>query len=604
MKRLRPLLTATRLPPLVTACVLGASACSSLNGNGVNNRNGGDAGPAPQITGIPTGLIGQAQTVVRSPETPPRSVLEARNYASQQAERLEELLATEGYLAAAVTTAPIEDPLIAPTLLADPGPLFRIASVRVDGADALDAAVQQATETVLLLAPPGAPARANEIETVESELVRLLRTQGYAFATSRGIDALASRDDATVEITYLIDPGPRVRLGRMDLPDDITTRHSSLGNLQTWQDGELYRPQTIERFRGRLRGTGVFDGIGVTVSEEPDPDGTHPVIVQLVEGKHRTIGAGVTASTTDGTGVDAFWERRNFTGRSDTVRIQAEAATISRGLSASYERPNIGRFGRTLKADAGWRQQETPAFDLTGIRTGLSISQPLTRQLSVSVGAAVDVTRTRDLRARILQKRLRDQVTFSLPLSATYSDVDDVLDPSSGFRLFAGIEPGITTGDTTSGYTRILTAGSTYYQLTDRLVAAIRGEYGAYLGTSAIPPDRLFFAGGGGTIRGYEFQSVSPRAPDGTPVGGKGLFVTSGELRWRQSERFGYVMFVDAGQAADTRENVFSDIRYSLGAGVRYYPGFGPIRLDIATPIDRRRGESPVQVYISIGQAF
>jgi translocation and assembly module TamA len=91
---------------------------------------------------------------------------------------------------------------------------------------------------------------------------------------------------------------------------------------------------------------------------------------------------------------------------------------------------------------------------------------------------------------------------------------------------------------------------------------------------------------------------------DGDYVGGEALFDASLELRWRKSKRWGYAAFVDTGAAAGDFGEVFGDLRSAFGVGVRYYPGFGPIRLDIATPISPRDGDDPVQLYISIGQAF
>ena len=105
-------------------------------------------------------------------------------------------------------------------------------------------------------------------------------------------------------------------------------------------------------------------------------------------------------------------------------------------------------------------------------------------------------------------------------------------------------------------------------------------------------------------MRGYEYQSLSPRNAFGDIVGGRNLFSASAEVRWRASERFGYTLFTDVGAASDNPDEVFSDAAASIGLGIRYYPGFGPIRLDLATPLNRRDGDAPVQVYISIGQAF
>jgi translocation and assembly module TamA len=151
----------------------------------------------------------------------------------------------------------------------------------------------------------------------------------------------------------------------------------------------------------------------------------------------------------------------------------------------------------------------------------------------------------------------------------------------------------------------MLLSGSTYHKIGDGpFVAALRSQIGAFFGSDAVPLDRLFFAGGGGSVRGFEYQSLSPRDSTGALVGGRSLFDVSAELRWRRSERRGYVLFVDSGAAANNVDDVFGELRTAVGVGFRYYPGFGPIRVDIATPLDRRDGEAPVQFYVSIGQSF
>jgi translocation and assembly module TamA len=105
-------------------------------------------------------------------------------------------------------------------------------------------------------------------------------------------------------------------------------------------------------------------------------------------------------------------------------------------------------------------------------------------------------------------------------------------------------------------------------------------------------------------VRGYAYQAVGPRFADNTPEGGLSLFEGSLELRQRLTQQWGLAAFVDAGAAGTTVTPDFSHPDIGVGAGVRYNAGFGPIRLDIATPLYRRRGDSPIQLYISIGQSF
>jgi translocation and assembly module TamA len=118
-----------------------------------------------------------------------------------------------------------------------------------------------------------------------------------------------------------------------------------------------------------------------------------------------------------------------------------------------------------------------------------------------------------------------------------------------------------------------------------------------------IAPSRRFYAGGGGSVRGYAYQKLGPLDPEGDPVGGRSLNEGSAEVRYRFGN-FGVVGFVDAGQAYESTMPKFSDLRIGAGIGARYYTNFGPLRVDLATPINRRPGEGRFNVYVSIGQAF
>lgn len=605
MKVAKPANAWTITRPLAGVCLLAAtSACALIPSLRDVVSQEAETTPRATVEGMPPALTARANDLVRVAEPAPRSVLEARNRMNSSAALLRDLMSSEGYLAADIAPSQIDATSDASVLVAEPGPLFTVLSRDFSGRDAMVPEVARSLEAELNNLPAGVVARTQSIERLDDALVLLLRRQGYAFARSEGIDVLASLEEANVELTFLLVPGPRVSLGALEITDADARSAKTVRTLKTWSNGDLYTPAIIDQLRTRLRATGLYEGIGVIISEMPGPDGLHTVSTTLVEGKPRTVSAGVTASTTEGVGVDAYWERRNLTGRADRLRVSTKVATLGQDLTSTYERPNIGRYGRTLSLEAGVRAEQTVAYDLQGARVSAALAQPLSRQLTISIGTALDATRTVDERARIVGGIERDQFTLSFPMSANYTDVGDPLDPQSGFRFFAAADTGVSIGDDTPGYTRLQLSGATYRAIADDLVAALRAEYGAFIGSDDVPPDRLFFAGGGGTVRGYDYQSLSPRNAFGDLVGGRNLFSASAELRWRATERFGYALFTDLGAASDEPGSVFSDAAASVGLGVRYYPGFGPIRLDIATPLDRRDGDSPVQVYISIGQAF
>jgi translocation and assembly module TamA len=140
-----------------------------------------------------------------------------------------------------------------------------------------------------------------------------------------------------------------------------------------------------------------------------------------------------------------------------------------------------------------------------------------------------------------------------------------------------------------------------------RTVLAGRVKAGQILGGTMpeVPASNRFYAGGGGSVRGYSYQAIGPRIDNTTtPQGGLSLIETSLELRHKFTDKWGGVVFVDAGAVGVDKWPNGDDFGVGVGVGVRYDLGFGPIRADIAVPISKREGDSPFQIYISIGQSF
>ncbi|MCP4621627.1 MAG: BamA/TamA family outer membrane protein, partial [Bradyrhizobium sp.] len=132
-----------------------------------------------------------------------------------------------------------------------------------------------------------------------------------------------------------------------------------------------------------------------------------------------------------------------------------------------------------------------------------------------------------------------------------------------------------------------------------------RARVGSIMGIARddLPPSRRYYSGGGGSVRGFGYQELGPRSPDGKPVGGRSFNEFAIEARYRFGN-YGIVPFIDAGQVYEGIYPTGKNIRFGAGIGGRLYTNFGPIRVDVATPIARKPGESKISLYISIGQAF
>ena len=181
-----------------------------------------------------------------------------------------------------------------------------------------------------------------------------------------------------------------------------------------------------------------------------------------------------------------------------------------------------------------------------------------------------------------------------------------MLNPTRGFRLAGRISPELSLQGRAFGYTRTQLDASAYRSVSDGVVLAARARLGTILGAprDQVAPSRRYYAGGGASVRGYGFQSIGPRDPNNDPIGGRSLAEFAVEARIKLFGNIGLVPFLDAGNIYTAALPDFSGLRYGTGLGLRYYSNFGPIRVDVGTPINPQPGDTRIAVYVSLGQAF
>jgi translocation and assembly module TamA len=568
------------------------------------------------IEGQPGELTDQLRDLLPTEEAP-ASLFEAQRQADRAAAIVAKLLESEGWYAAEVDAEAGGVETFTRVVRVLPGDRFTFAATKIvfpDGAP--DADTQRALENILSPIVEGEPARAQPVLLAGDSLLTRLRSSGYPDARQEPVDALADGRAHTIELTFSLHPGRRASFGDVVISGNDRTRLDFLEQMVPWSPGDLFSPGKLDEYRTRLSRTDLFASAAVRLDppagqpSEPTGDplylGPRNVLVDLKERDRRTLALGASASTSEGVGGDAEWEIRNLTGRGDSLTTHLQIATLERRLETIWRKPNIGgRYDRNLRLGAKIENFETDAFDQLGGSLSATIDEQLTPRVRGSVGVEGGYASIADSRTRLLRSDRRNIYFVRGDASADYVGVRDILDPHNGIRARLSVSPGATAGDTTILYTRISGEGSVYVDLgSERTSFAARGRLGAIVGPNGAPPDQLFFAGGGGSVRGYDYQSLSPRDIANVPIGGRSLVETSLELRYRVSERFGAVAFLDAGAAGDDINPPLSDMRVGAGLGLRYYAGFGPLRFDIAAPLDKRKGDSDFQIYISIGQAF
>jgi translocation and assembly module TamA len=494
---------------------------------------------------------------------------------------------------------------ILPTV--DAGPLYRLASVDVIVPSHVD---RDFVMTTLGLAA-GDPLEAERINLAVDRLNLRLTETGFPFAKPATPDILVDHEDRSADLSMTLDTGPKATIGAIAVAGEPLFSAKHVSRLARFKPGDIYSASDIEDLRRALVATGLVGSLGIEpVAKSDNPAATVvDLVVTMTPAPMRTLAGQVGFSTTDGFRVEASWQHRNLIRPQGAVTLRGVVGTDEQRLSADLRRSNWKRRDRTLGARIAASREDRDAFFARTFELGAHIERETNliwqKTWVYSLGAELLVSQERD-RSRIVGGGgLETFYIAAAPLLLTYDGSDDLLDPSTGFRLTGRLSPELAFSGDTYTYIRAQIDGSGYLQLGEKFVLAARARLGTILGAERrnIAPTRRFYAGGGGSVRGYGFQGVGPRDADNDPLGGRSITELSIEGRYRFGQ-FGIVPFIDAGQVYTTTYPKFYDLRFGAGIGARYYTNFGPIRIDVATPIDPRKGDPRVGVYVSIGQAF
>jgi len=561
---------------------------------------------------LPAALKAEVVQAIAPVGGAPASRLEARRRAQEAADTAIAVLRSEGYYDAIVEPGVGEGDQPAGFIAITLGPRTAITAAAVAWqGQPPDAKSAQAADAAIKLAH-GAPGRAADVIAAEGRVVAVLKERGYADAAAMPRQVVVDHADQSMQATFQIASGPLVRLDGVRLAKKGRTNPRwAAAALADWKVGEVYRPKTVARLEQRLLDTGVYDDVTVALAPASETvDGLRPVVVSVADRPKGTLQFDGSYATSEGVGVDAAWIIYNRLGQADTITNTLRVANIDSRLESDLALPDWRRPDQKLLLHAALYADNTPAYDDWGFRTGAEITRHTAKTTFFTLGVSFDANDANQKESVnfIALNHQRKLATFAGLAAIDIDRSNSPLDPTSGWRLDARVEPKAAVGDGSLVYlkTQGELRGYVPFGQNDSTVLAGRLKLGGILGGSIplVPAPDRFYAGGGGSVRGYGYQEVGPRYADNTPEGGLSLFEGSLEVRQRITRQWGVVAFVDAGAVGTSVTPDFGHPDVGVGAGVRYNAGFGPIRLDVATPLIRRRGDSPVQVYISIGQSF
>jgi Outer membrane protein len=491
------------------------------------------------------------------------------------------------------------------TISVTPGPQFRFGTVAVvtDEGKAFDPATYGLVS--------GGTAGSDTILVAEGKVVDALRALGHPLAKVTSRDVVADHERTELDVTLHVSPGPIAPFGETSVDGASEVDPDFVAYMAGVEEGKTYDPKDLEAATKRLKALDVFSSVTVRGRDTLDANGAVPVDVAVSERKFRYFGAGATFSSTDGGGLEAYWGHRNLFGRAEKLRVEGAVSRLGntgqyqdltyRG-ALLFEKPGVLGPASKFSSRLVVAQENPDAYRRFSINAFAGVSRELSDRDTVSVGVDVEYARLTD--AFVTNRKT---LTVALPIEYVRDARDDRLNPTSGYRFLIAAEPTIETINSET-FLKVRGELSAYRALDEakRFVLAGRVAGGAIVGSdlAGVPANRRFYAGGGGSVRGYGYQGIGPRDVNGKPTGGLSHFEASAEVRINVTENVGVVPFIDVGMVGS--DYGFDDARLKAGAGIglRYNTPFGPLRVDFALPLDREPGDPKYGIYAGVGQAF
>ena len=537
----------------------------------------------------------------------PANAAQLDRRAREDAELLTTLLRAEGYYDARVQTRveAAAKPLV--VLEATPGALYRFADVTLAGVAAAGAKAGALTQAFGIA--PQSPVNADAVVAGEAALRATIGREGFPFATVGEPEIVVDHATRTATLAIEVKPGGERRFGRITTnPNNRVFGADHVAEIARFVPGQPYDATALDDLRRALVQTGLVSSVEVT----PVPGATPELVdvaVRLERAPPRTVAGALGYGTGEGARAELSWTHRNLFPPEGALTVRGVLGTREQLGALVFRRSNFHGRDRVLTAQIAAAHLQRDAYDA---RT-FSLSGSLERQTNIffqktwtwSLGAELLASDERDVIRATGQPRRRTFLIGALPTSLSYDGSDDLLNPARGFRLSGRLSPELSLQGAAFGYARAQIDASTYRPIGGVVVAA-RTRIGSILGAprDQIAPSRRYYAGGGASVRGYGYQDIGPRDVNGDPIGGRSLAEFSIEARVKTFGAFGVVPFLDAGNIYTSALPDFSGLRYGAGLGVRYYSNFGPIRVDVGTPINPQPGVARVAVYVSLGQAF
>lgn len=465
----------------------------------------------------------------------------------------------------------------------------------------------------------------NIIRAVD-ELPHPLRNNGYPNARVASSAYSINKENKELKGIVYINQGLPAILGNVELKGNTEVSSDYILKLCPWQEGAVWDDRYLLQYRENLQKTGLFESVQLDYDkkvyreynrkyreerkEEQNKDialepVTLPVLLNVKEGRKKSIGGSAFYSSDEGLGAEILWENRNVFGNGEILSLGLPLKEDALFLAANFKKPAFGYKEQSLIVRSRIGYEKTDAYNQKFAEFGFGIEREIHEKWWFQTLLNFD---------HIIPKKWQGESYSSISFENTlkYDNRNSRLNPTDGFISSLRVMP--IQGFKHVEFTAFLTEFDTsfYIPLGDKTVFAVRGAVGSLLGgDNSIPRSKRFFLGGGGSIRGFEYQEIGRHDRNDDPYGGISYVLFNSEVRQNVTKDLAIVGFVDGGMVYEDVKPDFSE-KMAIGAGVglRYNTPIGPVRFDIAVPLtdayenEVKKDITDYQLYISIGQAF
>ncbi|GGJ86036.1 outer membrane protein assembly factor [Pseudomonas matsuisoli] len=468
---------------------------------------------------------------------------------------------------------------------------LRNVTIRVEGPAASFKSFQTPRSRTLR---PGQPLNHGEYEGAKRAIEAQASRYGYFSGrfTQQRLVVDPAGGVADIEIVY--DSGPRYLLGDVSFSGDSIFDDELLHRMVPFEPGTPYDSEIIAELYRDLQSSGYFESIRVDVTPTSAQNQRLPVDIRLAMRKPRSFDLGLGYSTDVGPRGRAGWTRHWANSKGHSYGAEMELSAPRQNVGLWYDIPLDPPITDKLRWAGGYQYEELANTD--------SLSKLLTFGPEWHSELPSGWTRVLSLKWQREEYRLGDDSGLSTLLmpgaSYSYLKSDNKLDPRNGYRLqfaVSAAKEGLLS-DTDLIHGEATIKGLTTLWGRHRFLA--RGQFGGNFSGEyrSVPPSLRFFAGGDQSVRGYDYQTLSPENSDGDRIGGRYMVAGSLEYQYSIAEKWRIATFVDQGNSFNSLD--LPSLKTGVGLGVRWVSPVGPIRLDLAHALDDDGG---VRLHFSMG---